>query len=252
MKHEALFEAYCRDELDDEHAAALRELLAGDVQAQEAFAAHLLLHCSLSEASAQLHAHGAAAPSGLPRRRSHSARRSARRGVRRRARRPGLGALAVGLVVVAVVMWLMPPMVTGLGGDAALPAGPDMDAPLQAGALGPGASFERDGERHAFDAGTQVATELQPGDRLRAEVSAIRLRYADGTSLELAAGSELLVEAITPTKRLQLVAGSFSASVAAQPEGAPLVARCAVARRRGLERSGGERGPGALRARRRR
>lgn len=225
MSRDALFEAYCRDALAADQAAELQALLEADAEARAAFAQHLLLHAGLSEASAQLHAHGAAAPGGLPRRRSNAARRSARRAVRRRSRRPGLGVLAVGLLVVAVVIWLLPPIVDGGGSRPG--AVPSIDAPLQAASLESGASFERDGERHAFIA--HESSELRPGDRLHAEGSVIRLRYADGTTLELEAGSQLQIESIVPGKHLLLENGALHASVAKQTSGQPLVVRSASA-----------------------
>jgi len=74
------------------------------------------------------------------------------------------------------------------------------------------------------DAQTTAGTVVQPGQSLRTGSNAyVRLRYPDGSMVDLKAATELALVNGTRAKRLKLVTGSAYFDVSPQPSGAPLI-----------------------------
>jgi ferric-dicitrate binding protein FerR (iron transport regulator) len=129
---------------------------------------------------------------GLDRRRARRARRGRRRVIRLFA---GWTA-AVAVIGIACGIWAVSQ--SGRGDPATF-------------ASGDGARIVRAGAESSLVAGAILAT----GDRIACGPGTATLTYADGTSLELLAGTRIEVQA-GPGKRLSLPAGRMTAAVAPQ------------------------------------
>ena len=177
-----LVAAHLDDALDADSASRLHELLRSDEQARR-----LLLAASC---------HASALPrialeSGLARAPVAPA------SVRRRSWRWLMPAAAAVLVIGLALSWLTMSPVTG-------------DVRVDGAA---GLTIERAGTRHlgASDPWVQV------GDRILADGGPARLSWTtEGTSIELASGAQVVVEALGARKRLRLDGGALRAVVAPQ------------------------------------
>lgn len=150
--------------------------------------------------------------------RRHATRPSTRRRVARRG--PmwwslGLGALAAAVLVFALLRSSQPTPLPSSPtiGATPLPAVAHAELAIATGPL----QVNRDGASRHLDAGGAVLA----GDELHAG-SASGVRWSDGTTLTIVAGSVLVLDADAAGQRIDLRSGGFAAAITPQPTGRPL------------------------------
>lgn len=211
-----LIDAFLDDQLDDRQAAELQRWLAAERgnlrEFMRATAVHRGLRREFLNAAARS---GFAAATDITTERP--TRASSRRQSLRRRRSvpwwPRLGLAAAACLLIGLGALLLAPG-RDAGGDV------DVTAGTVTATRGGPAVVLRPGDR------ARVADVLRSGD------GPATLRFADGTTVTLAAGAELTLVTAgdgTTGKRLRLTQGRLRADVAKQPPGRPLVIATATA-----------------------